>query len=299
MSAPKLIVQLNGGLGNQMFQYACARSLALRHGAELLLDDWSGFVRDVQYRRHYELGALPIQARVIKPWESWPIWLQRWRHRTGQPAAALLEEHWYGRFIHETESVWLPKLLEVPLKRTTWITGHWQSPRYLEDHAGQIRAELMPPAARQPHFVAMARQIRETESVALGVRLYEESNNPHAHARDGQLKSADQIRAAIVRLRAASPSARFFVFCTHRSPVLKELDLPQDAIFLTHDDGYAGTVERLWLLCQCRHHLFTNSSYYWWGAWLSAAVRGSEGQTILAANNFYHADGLCPEWETF
>lgn len=40
---PKLIVQLNGGLGNQMFQYACARSLALRNGLELVLDDWSGF----------------------------------------------------------------------------------------------------------------------------------------------------------------------------------------------------------------------------------------------------------------
>ena len=56
----KLIVQLKGGLGKQMFQYASARSLALRQGLELVLDDWSGFVRDLQYRRHYELGALPI-----------------------------------------------------------------------------------------------------------------------------------------------------------------------------------------------------------------------------------------------
>jgi len=38
----KIFAALNGGLGNQMFQYAAARSLAQRVGAELVLDTWSG-----------------------------------------------------------------------------------------------------------------------------------------------------------------------------------------------------------------------------------------------------------------
>src|ERR1043165_4163169 len=33
-----IIVKLKGGLGNQMFQYAAGRSLALRHGVKLKLD---------------------------------------------------------------------------------------------------------------------------------------------------------------------------------------------------------------------------------------------------------------------
>lgn len=295
----KLIVQLNGGLGNQMFQYAHARSLALRQGLELVLDDWSGFVRDFQYRRHYELGALPIQARVASPRERLPLWLHRWQHRSGQPLPPLVESHWYGQFITEAELVYLPQLQKLLIDRTTWITGYWQSPSYFDDHAAQIRTELMPPPAQQLRFQALAQQIRESESVALGVRLYEESKDPAAHARDGQIKTPAQIRAAVARLYAARPQARFFVFCTHRSPLLAELDLPEDTVFVTHDDGYEGTLESLWLLTQCRHQIFTNSSYYWWGAWLSEAVRGNEEQVILAADNFHNCDGLCPHWGKF
>jgi hypothetical protein len=295
----KLMVQLNGGLGNQMFQYAHARSLALRQGLELVLDDWSGFVRDLQYRRHYELGALPIQARLANPWERLPLWLYRWQHRTGQPSAALVESHWYGQFITEVERVYLPQLQKLSIDRTTWITGYWQSPCYFDDYAAQIRTELMPSPAQQPRFQALAEQIRGSESVALGVRLYEESKDPAAHAREGRVKTVVEIRQAVARVRSHHPDARFFVFCTHRSPLLAELELPSNTIFVTHDDGYEGTLESLWLLTQCRHHIFTNSSYYWWGAWLSAAVRAREEQVILAADNFKNIDGLCPEWERF
>src|ERR1035441_9867383 len=34
-------VRLDGGLGNQLFQYAAGRALALRHGVNLLVDDSS------------------------------------------------------------------------------------------------------------------------------------------------------------------------------------------------------------------------------------------------------------------
>jgi hypothetical protein len=32
------IIQLRGGLGNQMFQYAAAKSLCLKYGVDLFLD---------------------------------------------------------------------------------------------------------------------------------------------------------------------------------------------------------------------------------------------------------------------
>jgi hypothetical protein len=193
----------------------------------------------------------------------------------------------------------MPQIQEVSLYRTTWIRGYWQSPRYFVEHAAQIRAELMPPPAVQPNFVAISELIKKTDSVALGVRLYEESKDPTSYARDGRLKSVDQIREAIARLRTSRPYARFFVFCTHRSAILQELRLPEDTVFLTRDDGYTDTIETLWLMSQCRHHLFTNSSFFWWGAWLSGAVHATQQQTILAADNFYHSDGLCSEWEKF
>ena len=90
-----------------MFQYAAARSLAQRTGAELVLDTWSGFVRDTVYRRNYELDALPIQARVALPWERLPIWIYRAHRRYLKSEADPVQDFWYGRFLVETDTAFL------------------------------------------------------------------------------------------------------------------------------------------------------------------------------------------------
>ena len=282
-----------------MFQYAFGRSLALRYRLELVVDNWSGFARDRQYKRHYELGAFPIQARVTRPWERLPIWLYRWQYRTGLPPPDFFEMRWYGQFLTETEFRFLPAFQNISIDGDTWITGYWQSPLYFQEHAETIRAELMPPPAETTPYLDVVSEIRRTESIALGVRFYEESKQPSAHARGGRTKTLAEIREALATILELHPKARIFVFCTHRAPLLKELDLPRDTVFVTREDGYDGTIETLWLLTQCRHHIFTNSSYYWWGAWLSAGVRGLEGQSIMAANNFYNHDAVCQQWQTF
>jgi hypothetical protein len=297
----KIYAYLNGGLGNQMFQYATARALALRTNAELVLDSWSGFARDYQYRRHYELDGLPVQARVATALERLPIWLYRADTKCRGQKSDVIQRRLYGTFIIEKELRYLDEINNRDFNSSAWLLGYWQSPLYFKDHADFLRGELMPPSPTQVRFLELGKILREKESVALGIRLYEESLTPANHARGGQMKTVAEVNSAIERLRSKHASAEFFVFCTHRSPLLAELNLPEDAILVTHDDGYEGSLERLWLLAQCKHHIFTNSSYYWWGAWLSFAnyTHDSGAQHILAADNFINQDGLCEEWETF
>jgi hypothetical protein len=310
----KILVALSGGLGNQMFQYAAARSLAQRVGADLVLDTWSGFVRDRQYRRTYELGALPIRGRSARPAERLPIWLYRWRHRGGRLPCQPMERHWFGDFLVEAadpprsgpgENHLQISFSHQPLfhqfapRRSSWVVGYWQSPRYFEDIATSLQLELMPPQPTDARFRALGEELQRSESVALGVRLYEESANPAFHAFDGRLKGIPEIRSAVERLRSARPAARFYVFCTHRAPLLEKLQLPVNTVFVTPDDGYSSTRDTMWLLSRCQHHIFTNSSYFWWGAWLSAAVRGGEPQRIIAADSFINRDGLRASWERF
>lgn len=292
----KIYTYLCGGLGNQMFQYATARSLALSHRADLVLDNWSGFVRDLQYRRHYELHALPISGRTIQTWETLPIWLHRLEKRF-HTTHSFIEHHWYGQFIAETELAYLKQLNGLNLNSSFWLLGYWQSPLYFKNHTDTLLRELTPPPPTAPRFLSLGQQLREDESVALGVRLYEESANPSMHTKGGVLKTPKEINNAILQLLSQCPNARFFIFCTHRSPILEKLNLPENSVFVTHDDGYEGTLERMWLLSQCRHHVFTNSSYYWWGAWLSQKLY--DKQLIFAADNFINSDSFCHGWERF
>jgi hypothetical protein len=300
-SMKKIYAYLNGGLGNQMFQFATARALALRTGAELVLDTWSGFVRDYQYHRSYELHYLPIQARVATALERAPIWLFRSENRIRSVKRNVFQHRIYGNFLVETETRFIEEINHFHHANVAWLVGYWQSPLYFQDYTATLRAELMPPQPAQKRFLELGKTLRDTESVALGIRLYEESLNPEVHARDGQMKTVGEIKAAVARLLSLKPDAKLFVFCTHRSPTLAELDLPESTVFVTHDDGYEGTIERLWLLTQCKHHIFTNSSYYWWGAWLSEGLYSGdlESQHIFQADNFTNQDCLCAGWEKF
>jgi len=294
-----LTVYLNGGLGNQMFQYAAGRAMALRNGADLVLDTWSGFVRDYQYRRHYELDALPVKARQATAGERLPIWLYRLENKVHNPPFDTNQKRMYGQFLVENEFRFLPEISATSVSKKAWLVGYWQSPLYFEKYAATLRIELMPPTPTAAKVLELGAAIRAADSVALGVRLYEESTDPAVHAREGKIKSTADINQAIESLRAQRPSAKFFVFCTHRSQALLELKLPENTVFATHDDGYEGTIEGLWLLTQCRHHIITNSSYYWWGAWLSQSLHKHEKQLVFAADNFINEDGICANWERF
>jgi hypothetical protein len=300
-SMKKVYAYLNGGLGNQMFQYATARALALRTGSELVLDSWSGFVRDYQYQRSYELHYLPIQARLATALERTPIWLFRVENRVRGVNPNVFQHRIYGNFLVETETRFIEEIIHFRQANVAWLVGYWQSPHYFQYYESIIRAELTPLQPTQKQFLDLGRTMRDTESVAIGIRLYEESVDPAAHAKGRLMKGMADVNTAIARLQALQPNAQFFVFCTHRSQSLAELDLPDSTVFVTYDDGYEGTIESLWLMTQCKHHIFMNSSFYWWGAWLSAGLYSTadDHKHIYAADNFTNQDGLCSTWEKF
>ena len=77
----RVIARLHGGLGNQLFQYAVGRAVALRTGSELLLD--ARPLADGTKGR-YHLGHFAIQARVaneseLPPAKSRPLAYAWWR----------------------------------------------------------------------------------------------------------------------------------------------------------------------------------------------------------------------------
>jgi len=297
----KVFVQLNGGLGNQMFQYAVGRAFAIRTNSELILDSWTGFFLDREYQREYELDFLPINARKATIFERLPNLLSRVHKKFFKSTSQLINSSIYGTFITETALQYIPNLACYLVNKSAWLIGYWQSPKYFEEYADLICAELMPEPPSDEKFLELGSILRKTESVALGIRLYEESSDPSAHSLNGQMKTVEDINNVISNLLGSSPNATFFVFCTHRFPILEKLNLPDSTVFVTHDDGYEGSISRLWLLTQCKHHIFTNSSYYWWGAWLSRAVNKTNNtpQLIFAADNFINTDGFDASWNKF
>ncbi len=300
----RVVVRLAGGLGNQMFEYAMGRSLAARQGVQLALDTWSGFASDHQYRRTYELDAMGIRAEelgrrspAIVRGNFWQSWIRLTRSRNAGAWVRRMTPR--STLLIEQEHAFCPQALNTHVSGTCWVEGYWQSPHYFDDIAADIARELLPAAPLPGPALSLGEEIAQEEAIAVGVRLYEESTNPAAHARDGRVKTMRELERALHGLLADHPSARPYVFCTHRADALDEVRWPEGTRFITHDDGIGVTLDRLWLMTQCRHHLFTNSTFYWWGAWLSEKVLGDVGQSIVAADNFINVDALPATWQRF
>jgi len=62
----KIYLYLTGGLGNQLFQYALAKNLAIKNQSQLIIDPFSGFFTDFMHKRTLEINLLNINNIIFK-----------------------------------------------------------------------------------------------------------------------------------------------------------------------------------------------------------------------------------------
>lgn len=295
---PILTLCLKGGLGNQLFQYAAGRSLADRVGADLRIDWWTGFVRDWRYRRRPDLLRFGVRGCAAS-----------WRDRSpylGAEALRLisggcLSRGWIpgaGLLLREDSQRFLGEVFDARWSGRAWMDGYWQSYRYFEDQPA-IVDELSPPCPTRTDLLELGRRMSREDSIALGVRLYEEASSAAMYARDGRVKSACEIREALHGIIGTKTGFKVYLFCSHRAPIIDQLQLPRGTVLLIPENGFSCPVESLWLMMNCRHHILTNSTLYWWGATLSQRFHRCCQAKVIAADNFLNPDAIPPSWMTY
>ena len=259
-----VIVRLLGGLGNQMFQYAAARRLALAHNVPLKLDvSWFSHAPD----RAYALHALNIQEAFASAEEVEEIrgpstraiprvlFQLRRRFRIGYD--------WI--WIHErTLSPVDPRVLQA--RARTYLDGYWQSEKYFLDVPDTIRREFtidFPPDARTREIVD---QMATTQSVSVHIRRGDYVSDPRTSpARSVCTPEYYQRCVSHVGERLADP--HLFLFSDDPDWVARNLRFDHPWTLVS---GRAARTdhEDLRLMSACRHHIIANSSFSWWAAWL-------------------------------
>jgi hypothetical protein len=256
---PTVNVTVMGGIGNQMFQYAAARALALRTGADLVLDvSWYLDSRDVVMPRAFCLDRLPIAARIDRGIALRPRRVSKLMRGAVRRMAARRVAHLEEAHFHFDARI-------VSARPPVRLKGYFQSERYFADAASQIRAELTPPPATGPAAL-LARHIEDAVSVSLHVRRTDYVED--GAARIYRTCGPDYYAAAVAELAERVGPLEVFVFSDDIGWAQVNLDLGQPATFVS--DGHIGDLGELWLMSRCRHHIIANSTFSWWGAWLNS-----------------------------
>jgi hypothetical protein len=292
-------LEIKGGLGNQMFQYAAGRAFSLEIGAKLFLEKKLGFTLDREYRRIFELDRLPVTFSTSRFQRSFPFYLERFHSLLSKKflGGQVSQNSWNYLFERNFEFVDLSK---VDLsKKNYWLSGYFQDPRYFETHKNRILSELTPPPPLEKKYLDLANLSKNYNLIALGIRMYEESSTPDAHSRFGFRKSIDDYRIQLSKVLSIVSNPLVLVFTTQEFDFLKSLGLPRETIFVNRDTGFNNSLDKLWLLSNCQHHIFNNSTFYWWGAALSKNLFSDVSQQIYCADNFLNPNIAYPDWKTF
>ncbi len=260
-----IYASLNGGLGNQMFQYAAGRALALRRNSILRLDI-SGFAsydlhRVFELHRIFacpaELASAADVGRLLG-WQCRPLF----RRLMARPGLAALRR---GEFAVEPHFHYWPGINEVP--QDCCLAGYWQSEKYFQDQAPTIRVDFAFKAPMSGENQEIADRIAQGKAVSVHVRRGDFVSNPKSNAIHG-VCPVDYYRAAIRYMAEHIESPDFFVFSDDMAWVKDQLklDFPWQAV--EHNQG-AESYNDMRLMSLCQHHIIANSSFSWWGAWLA------------------------------
>lgn len=252
--------RLDGGLGNQLFQYAAGRALSLRHCTGLVLDlsALGASVAGVTSRR-LELSNFKLSKDIVDSSERRlpPPWIHRF------PALSRFIGPWH---------VYLEKHLEFNpqfslLPDNSFLIGYWQSYRYLSEVSARLVEELTPVAPLSPASKVLAQEIDSSASVAVHVRRGDYVSLAAAASFHGTLSAAHYLNA-MREVSEAVHGARYFVFSDDPDWCRANLAFGDTAVFVSHNLG-SDAWQDLMLMSRCRHHIIANSSFSWWGAWLA------------------------------
>lgn len=294
-----IVVKLMGGLGNQMFQYAAGRSLALLLGARLKLD--RSFLDGPQgpgTPRRYELDDLNVHSEFADPGEVAEL-IGRGASRPGTLLLRLRQAMGCSRYrpnvLRERGFGFQPEFLTAT--GDVYLEGYWQSEKYFAGVADVIRCEfsLRPPLAGRD--LALAGRIEGEESVSVHVRRGDYVRKPEAERLHGVCE-ADYYMKCMEIVRGQLQKPHFFVFTDE--PAWARANLPADGsvTFVDWDNPRPGPTD-LELMRRCRHHVIANSSFSWWGAWLGTRP----GNLVLAPELWFNepemdtSDLLPASWE--
>lgn len=256
-----------------MFEYAAARALALRCDTTVQLD--LQYLNDRTWRpkplritfRKYDLDIFVVDSTLSKEGTA-PLYV------FGK--IGLFTDLCYRR-------IFKPKGVERHFQFNahfekftdgTFLDGAWQSPKYFTGYEDVIRKDFVfKHEPSSPQIAALAEEIRKEESVCVHVRRADFVGNPLHDICDTKY-----YVQGIVEIEKRGQIGKVYVFSDDIEWCKKNMTFSYPTVFV--GDEYFGVKAggNMYLMSQCKYFVIANSSFSWWGAWLSER----EGKVVVA-----------------
>ncbi len=286
---------LQGGLGNQMFQYAIARALAEHYRTPFALNrSWFNANQGDATPRELQLDVLNILEVPIVD-SAFPPKPKRWQrvlqHVFAKNPLVIYQDnafYFHQHVFHFKNAAY----------RDIYLAGYWQAFAYIDAIKEILQREFKTKDPLLACYQSYLDQIHSEESVMVHIRRGDYVHSKAASQFHGVLP-LQYYEQAISELQTTKPNIHFFIFSDDLQWAKDSLQGIFQKTFIEHAQHPDAVVHELQLMRACDHHIIANSSLSWWGAWLKQNPRG----LVYAPNHWINDNTLSltallpPDWK--
>ena len=260
-----VIVRIWEGLGNQMFQYAFAKSYQMRTGRSVLLECDKAYSKSLpkaeisDVSREYMLDAFQISLRRtdIRKDKRWDFLALDTALRKVIFFLSRMGVYPYRYVLDKDARAYYKKYY---LFNHCYFMGWFQNERYFKDIRKEILRDFRPKKK-----IRMSKELRE---------LLQQRNTIALHIRRGDYRklgidlNISYYKKAIQYINKRVENPVYIIFSDDMKWAKEKLALNTEAYFIS-DFGQFKDYEELLLMSYCKHNIIANSTFSWWGAWLN------------------------------
>lgn len=279
-----IIIQLAGGLGNQMFQYALYLQLK-NSGKTVKIDDVSGFLQDGQRNPALAPFGAAYERASREELEEMLDCSPLLRHKIRRKLCGRKKKAYF-----EADKHYKPEIMGWD---DIYLEGYWQTEKYFQEISDQVKAvfdtdrllDYLEKAVEEPERRSAAnrtlqgflKQIVSAESVSVHVRRGDYLL-PENQALFGNICTEAYYRTAMEQMNREHPDCTFYLFTNDKewaqewiagriSPLSDRCRVMDLSDF--EDENMAADYAEFVLMSRCRHNILANSSFSWWASYLN------------------------------
>lgn len=291
-----IYIKLQGGLGNQMFEYAFARALSLKTNDKICFDmsGITNLTHNVYSLQHFNI----IDVDTV---ENYDVKKQKkigykvlnhftWRafNKGGLQKKFKIEKNM--QFVFNAFGIYYCTDGYVKtyksLSKDKYLEGFFQSSKYFKKCDELIKKELRVKEKILPSNEKILKEIKNSQSVCVHIR-----RGDYTVVTNHLVCTIDYYRKAITLMKEKVKKAKFYIFSDDIEWVKKNLGFDKDVIFV---EGNNPNYEELRLMYSCKHFIISNSSFSWWAQHLSS----NKSKIVIAPSRWFNdKEQICDIFE--
>ena len=279
-----IIFNVSGGLGNQLFQYAFGRQLAVSSRQDLYLffesysQDFNRLPRLDFFKTNYTQATSDNVKKYQQLYDRLPPGLKKiYRHYVPIPLLSYFNDKKDPKF--------QPRLLKV---KRGYFDGYWSNENYFKNIRTTLQQEI---SIKQkyvtPEYQDFSNKVKNENSIAIHIRRGDYVSD-EKFSKIFNTLPVKYYLDSIECITRQVDEPKFYVFSDDNAWARKNLSKKGIVLNFNECRSLQHDYIEFSMMRNCKHFIIANSTFSWWAAWLGS----SSQKIVISPYHWYKHEGL-------